>query len=153
MGSLTLALVISAAVSGWLNDRFSPRLMTILSAVVSAVGYVLISTARNRIQLIGYGAVLGIGMGVFLTTNWTLANLLAPSEEAGKYVGLTNIATAGSSALGGLMGPIIDRLNIVSPGNFYGYTFLFLVGGATALLSLAFLPGIKIPDDKKHAPA
>lgn len=153
MGSLTIALVISAAASGWLNDRFSPRLMTILSAIVTAVGYILLNSAHNRVQLIGYGSVLGVGMGIFLTTNWTLANLLAPPDEAGKYVGLTNIATAGSSALGGLMGPIIDHLNITAPGQFHGYTFLFLVGAATALLSLVFLPWIKIPSSTQQAPA
>ena len=36
--------------------------------------------------LIIFGTVLGAGIGLFLTSNWALANSLAPREEAGKYL-------------------------------------------------------------------
>ncbi len=54
-----------------------------------------------------FGSVVGAGIGLFLTSNWALANRLAPSEEAGKFLGLTNLATAGSGALARLEGPAL----------------------------------------------
>ena len=51
-----------------------------------------------------FGSLLGAGIGLFLTSNWALANSLAPEGEAGKYLGLTNLATAGSGGATGTIG-------------------------------------------------
>ena len=52
--------------------------------------------------------------------------------------GLTNLATAGSGAVGRLLGPVIDLLNNANPGAFAGYTAMFIFGaictGASSLL-------------------
>jgi len=56
-----------------------------------------------------------------------------PQKEAGRYLGLTNLATAGGSAAARLEGPLIDFFNSRSPGQ--GYTALFLVNGLFVLLS------------------
>lgn len=60
-----------------------------------------------------------------MSTNWALATDLAPRDEAARYLGLTNIATAGGGALARLQGPIIDLLNVRRPGS--GYLALFVV--------------------------
>jgi MFS family permease len=142
MGALTLALLIFAVVAGWLNDRFDSRIIMTTSAIITAAGCLLLMTARTRISLIGFGSIIGMGMGLFLTSNWALANRLAPPDEAGKYIGLTNIATAGAGALAGLLGPVIDHLNSTYQGNYYGYVFLFGLGAVCALASLIFLKWI-----------
>lgn len=143
MGTLTIFLLGFAAFAGWLNDRFNSRVIMISSAVLTAVGCVLLSFARNRATLMGFGAIIGAGMGLFLTSNWALANRLAPPDEAGKYIGLTNIATAGAGALAGLLGPVVDQMNSAHANAFQGYTFLFFLGAACALASLLFLKWIK----------
>lgn len=143
MGTLTVFLLGFAALAGWLNDKFKSRVIMIASAFLTAVGCILLSFARSRLTLMGFGAIIGAGMGLFLTSNWALANRLAPPDEAGKYIGLTNIATAGAGALAGLLGPIIDQMNSAKTGAFQGYTFLFFLGAGCALLSLIFLKWIK----------
>ena len=143
MGALTVALLIFAVVAGWLNDRYDSKKIMILSSIVTAVGCILLSFARTRISLIGFGSIIGAGMGLFLTSNWALANRLAPPDEAGKYIGLTNIATAGAGALAGLLGPVIDSLNYAYLGGYYGYLFLFGLGAVCALASLVFLKWIR----------
>jgi hypothetical protein len=54
--------------------------------------------------------------GIFVSVNWALATDLIPQEEAGKYLGLSNLATAGSAAVARLTGPMIDGLNALRPG-------------------------------------
>lgn len=98
---------------------------------------------RDLLSLGLYGGVVGAGMGLFLTANWAQANRLAPVAEAGKYLGLTNLATAGAGALARLEGPFIDVLNKAQPGAWWGYTALFLFGTACALASLPLLRKVR----------
>jgi MFS family permease len=93
--------------------------------------------------LVVFGSVLGAGIGLFLTANWALANKLAPAAEAGKYLGLSNLATAGSGALARLEGPALDWLNGLWPGQWVGYTFLFAFGTLSILLSALILIRIR----------
>jgi MFS family permease len=97
-----------------------------------------------------FGSILGAGIGLFLTSNWALANSLAPETEAGKYLGLTNLATAGSGALARLEGPALDWLNAAQPGAWIGYKGLFIFGAFTILLSAFFLKKIEVKAQQKQ---
>lgn len=99
--------------------------------------------ATDMRGLLMFGAVLGAGIGLFLTSNWALANSLAPETEAGKYLGLTNLATAGSGALARLEGPALDWLNSLSPGAWIGYKGLFIFGALCMIASLFLLKKIE----------
>ena len=148
MGALTVALLIFAVIAGWLNDRYNSKTIMVVSAILTAIGCILLNFARSRVAMIGFGSIIGAGMGLFLTSNWALANRLAPPDECGKYIGLTNIATAGAGALAGLMGPIVDQINSLQPQKYFGYTFLFGLGAICAIGSLFFLKWIH---DRKQA--
>ncbi len=143
LASITGALLLLAIVGGWLADRFGAKRILHVSSVLTAIGCTLILLGRDILTLGLYGSVLGMGMGLFLTANWALANKLAPGEEAGKYLGLTNIATAGAGALARLTGPVLDALNNARPGLWLGYTVLFLFGSFCALLSLPLLRKVR----------
>jgi MFS family permease len=91
-----------------------------------------------------FGSLLGAGLGLFLTSNWALANALVPQAEAGKYLGLTNLATAGAGALARLEGPLLDWLNHLWPGLWVGYKGLFIFGGIAIFLSLFILRKIEV---------
>lgn len=143
LASITGALLILSVIGGWLADRFGAKRILHVSVVLTAIGCLLLLLGRDILTLGLYGSVLGMGMGLFLTANWALANKLAPGEEAGKYLGLTNIATAGAGALARLSGPILDALNNVRPGLWLGYTVLFLFGSLCALISLPLLAKVR----------
>jgi MFS family permease len=72
------------------------------------------------------GALLGFSFGAFMSTNWALAIDLLPKGGEARYLGLTNLATAGGSALTlFIIGPMIDFFNAYGPG--LGYKVMFLV--------------------------
>ena len=100
--------------------------------------------ATDMRGLLIFGSVLGAGIGLFLTSNWALANSLAPGAEAGKFLGLTNLATAGSAALARLEGPALDSLNAAWPGAWVGYKGLFIFGAICMLLSVLLLQKIDV---------
>jgi MFS family permease len=84
-----------------------------------------------------------------MSTNWALANDMAPKGDAGKYMGLTNLATAGSAAIARLEGPMTDTLNNAAPGEWWGWTALFIISALLMMVSALFLR--KIPEPSKAA--
>jgi MFS family permease len=139
MAVLAISLVICALLAGWVSDRWGPNKVLIAASILAGIGSGLLIFAKDLTQVKVFGSVLGAGIGLFLTANWTLASQLAPKKEAGKYMGLTNFATAGASAASKLFGIPIDWLNRNSPGEFRGYDLLFAGGALFAMISLFYL--------------
>ncbi|WP_298003846.1 PucC family protein, partial [Anaerolinea sp.] len=66
----------------------------------------------------------------FYATSWALGVSLVPEDQAGRYLGVSNLAGAGAGMVGtGIGGPIADWINRIQPG--MGY---FVIFGAYALL-------------------
>jgi Na+/melibiose symporter-like transporter len=138
--TLGVLLVVTALAGGWLTDRFGSVAMSIVAGVLVITGYILLLTVHDVQLLTWLGILIGAGMGFFLTANWAMANRLAPKAESGKYMGLTNLATAGAAALARLEGPGIDFFNNASKGAWYGYKGMFILAAVCTVISLLLLP-------------
>ena len=147
MGSFVVVLIIFSLLAGNLSDKYGRKKLQILSSIIGAIGAVLLIFADTPAQLLIYGSFMGVGLGIFLSTNWAFANSMAPKGDAGKYIGLTNIATAGSAAIARLEGPMTDALNNAAPGQWWGWTTLFAISALLMLLSAVAL--LKVPEAKK----
>jgi MFS family permease len=144
LAALTVALVVLVLIGGWLTDKYGAKRILYIATFVAATGIFLMMFATDMRGVMVFGAILGAGIGLFLTSNWALANGLAPQAEAGKYLGLTNLATAGSGALARLEGPALDWLNAAYPGMWLGYKGLFLFGALCILASVLILRKIEV---------
>ncbi len=144
LARMTIALIALVLVGGWLTDRFGARKVLYAASFIAAVGMMMLLFATDMNSVNSAAYVVGSGIGLFLTSNWALANALAPGEEAGKFLGLTNIATAGSGALARLEGPALDYLNAAWPAVWVGYKAMFLFGVVCILLSVLLL--VRIPE-------
>lgn len=147
MGSFVVVLIIFSLVAGVLSDKRGRKKLLYLSSVIGAIGAVLLIFASTSAELLIYGSIMGVGLGIFLSVNWAFANDMAPQGDAGKYMGLTNIATAGSAAVARLEGPMTDLLNNAAPGQWWGWTALFAVSALLMLLSAVAL--FKVPEPVK----
>ena len=145
LAALTLTLVVLVLLGGWLTDKYGAKRILAIGTYIAGAGMFLMLFATDMRGLIVIGSILGAGIGLFLTSNWSLANALAPQKEAGKYLGLTNLATAGSAALSRLEGPALDWLNAAWPGAWVGYRGLFIFGGLCMFLSVFLLRKIVVP--------
>lgn len=143
MTALALMLVVAAALGGWLADRIGARRVVQIASVISSAGCFLLPMARDLDGLVVFAGVLGAGIGLYLSANWALASRLAPKAQAGRFLGLTNLATAGASAFSRLLGFPVDWLNNAYPGAFMGYFGLFALGGVCALVSLILLARVR----------
>lgn len=132
-------LIIFALVGGYLADRIGRRRLVGLSCLIAAVGTVALLFSTTIPLVLISGCVIGVGAGIFMATNWALGTDLAPPEEAGKYLGISNLAGAGAGIVGaGIGGPMADYFNLLRPG--LGYLVIFAIYAAlflVAALSLA----------------
>lgn len=122
--------------AGRLSDRVGRRPIAIAAGLLGALSIALIFLFKDSYMLIIlYGGLLGISFGAFISTNWALATDLVAKGEEARYLGLTNLATAGGAALARLIGPVIDFFNAYRPELGYSVMLLacfiyFLVGAA-----------------------
>ena len=121
---LGIAMLASVYPAGRLSDRIGRKPVIIASGVVGAAGILLLFSPAFEYILIG-GALQGVAAGSFMSSNWALATDLVPKSEEARYLGLTNLATAGGAALARAIGPGIDFFNDYSFG--LGYKFMLLV--------------------------
>ena len=142
-----VCILVFALLGGWLADRFSRKQLVALAGVVAAVGIFIVVVAPNLTVIYVGGLLIGAATGIFYTANWALGTELVPKEEAGRYLGISNLAGAGAGAVGAFIGgPIADFLTArvpEAPG--LGYTLLFAIYGVLFLLSVAALMRVKEP--------
>jgi MFS family permease len=111
MITVGISLLLSVYPAGLLSDKLGRQPLIVLSGAIGIFGLLVLYFSPTYFGVLVCGALLGIATGSFLSTNWALATDLALSGEEARYLGLTNLATAGAGALSRLAGPMIDFLN------------------------------------------
>ncbi|MDD4875704.1 MAG: MFS transporter [Dehalococcoidales bacterium] len=127
--------------AGRLSDKLGRKPIVFSSALLSALGIMLLFFSNSYMQIMLCSTLLGLSFGTFISTNWALATDLLPKGEEALYLGLTNLATAGGSALVlFFIGPTIDYFNTISFGLGYKVMFIicfvFFIAGALAVLKI-----------------
>jgi len=133
-------MLIAVYPAGRLSDIIGRRPVVISSGLLGAVGVLVIFFATGYGTIIVGGVIIGIGTGAFMSSNWALATDLVPAGEEARYLGLTNLATAGGAALARLIGPAIDYFNHYGAGVGYqvmlGACFAYFAAGSLVLLKI-----------------
>jgi len=140
-----LFTMVTALPGGWLADKFGKKVLTAVAGLVAVIGtLILLSTTLvpNLTVMYVAGITIGLAAGLFMTTNWALGTELAPKEEAGRYLGISNLAGAGAGMVGaGIGGPVADLINRLRPG--LGYFVIFSCYVALFALSIVSLIWVK----------
>jgi Na+/melibiose symporter-like transporter len=110
--------------AGYLSDKIGRKPINIAAGLLGALGVAVIFSFQNYTSVLWGAGIIGIAVGAFNSTNWALATDLVPRTEEARYLGLTNLATAGGAALARLIGPLIDYLNRYDP--LLGYQVMLL---------------------------
>ncbi len=145
LGAIGLALTALVFPAGWLSDRLGRLRLNVMAGALAALGIFMLIFARSVNSVYVFATIIGMATGMFVSVNWALATDLIPREEAGKYLGLSNLATAGAGATSRLGGPLIDAVNALRPGAYLGYPALFLLASASTLLGTLLIRRIHSP--------
>ncbi len=126
--------VIAAPVSGVLSDQIGRVPVLRWSIFLGAIGLIGVAIAPTLPLAAAAGAVVAVGSGSFLSVNWALLSEGIPDGKGAQYYALSNISTAGASALAGLFGPLADAIAVIVPGGSYPITFA--IGAGVSLIAL-----------------
>lgn len=128
-------ILLTALPGGWLADRFGKKPLIAISGMLAMLGtFVVVSVPVLTAIYVG-GCLAGAAIGLFYPANWALGTDIVPRDQAGRYLGLSNLAGAGAGAIGAYIGgPIADNL---------GYGLLFTIYGVLFLFSIVALKGIR----------
>lgn len=140
-------ILMSAFPAGWLVDRVGRKRVVAWSGMIAAAGTALTLLAADLTLVFAGGCVIGMATGIFYTASWALGTSLVPEGEAGRYLGISNLAGAGAGAIGAYIGgPVADfftRYTPQVPG--LGYVVLFAIYGLLFVLSTLLLVRVREP--------
>jgi len=147
---VALFLIPSALGGGYLADRIGRRRLVGFAGLACTLGTCVLLISPTLPAVIAGGCILGLGAGTFMATSWALGTDLAPPQEAGRYLGISNLAGAGAGIVGaGIGGPLADFFNRLQPG--LGYLVIFALYAGLFLLSVLTLRWIPEPGRRQAA--
>ena len=135
---VAIATVLTTIPASRLSDRLGRKPIIYASCAIGGLGVLIAALAPSvPIAVVG-GALYGASAGMFLSVDWALMTDIIPKASAGRYMGLSNVATGASAPVSVFIaGFVIDGVNSAA-GLGTGPRVAFIVGvvfyGLAALL-------------------
>jgi MFS family permease len=133
---LPLVLVSSALTvyfAGWLSDRVGRKKLVYLAGAMMTIVALIFIFAQSFSAALVAALFFGLGFGAYTSVDWALAtDVLPPTDEAGKYMGIWSAAGIIPQVIGVVLGGTITHFLKQLP-NHLGYDALF---GVTVVLFL-----------------
>jgi len=141
------SVLLIALPSGRMADRWGRKPLVLAACALTTLGTILIVLFRDQNGLTYAGALVGFGSGIFISADFALLTDIVPNDEAGRYLGISGIASAGGGAIARLLGgSLIDPINNATGTSSTGYIVLYWL--AAILFLLSFLAAIRLPNEE-----
>ena len=130
LGATAVATALSTIPAAKVSDRVGRKPVIWVACAVGATGLSTFAFAPTiEVALVG-GVLLGVGSGMFLAVDWALLSELVPKASSGRYMGMSNLATALQAVVATLFGGLV--LDVVANG-FLGVTADFSASARWAI--------------------
>jgi MFS family permease len=140
--SLALVAIVTGATTipaGRLSDRVGRKNVIYAACVIGSVGMAIIVAAPS-VYVAELGLLLvGVGAGAFYAVDWALMTDIIPKDSSGRYMGISNVATASAGALAlAIGGTTMDLVSVAAgleagPRAAYALAVLYFLIGAVLL--------------------
>ena len=138
MSTITMVVsLVGSVVAGPFSDFIGRRkIPVVVASVCFAIGIAMPWIMPTTMGMYLYAAIAGLGYGVYSSVDQALlVDVLPNKEEAGKDLGILNLATT----LGQMLGPVIMSSVVLA----LGYVFAFPIAICFALVGCVFIMLIK----------
>jgi predicted MFS family arabinose efflux permease len=121
-----------------LSDRIGRKPVIYGACLIGAIGVAITSLAPVvPVALVGAG-LFGMSQGVFLSVDWALMTDIIPRASAGRYMGISNVATGSAGLLAAVVGGLVLDVTARLGGDAIAPRVAFIVAvllfGVSALL-------------------
>ena len=136
---IVIGNLAAAVPASRLSDRIGRKPIIYGACLVGGLGTAIAGLAPGLpVAVVGI-ALFGVSAGMFLAVDWALMTDIIPIAAAGRYMGLSNVATGASTPIGiAVGGLILDAVNR-SAGVGSGPRAAFLVGACLYGVAALFL--------------
>jgi len=151
LAAVILGNLIAVIPAGKIGDRIGRKPVVWAACLMAATGMALCATASGTpgtlpIQAVIGAGLFGTGLGSFLSVDWALLTSVVPGASGGRYMGISNVATAMAGVLGiATGGPLLDAMDAIGLGN--GPRAAFSL--AVVYLVLGMLPLIWVREPRR----
>jgi MFS family permease len=151
-GLVIVSALIVALPAARSSDRIGRRPLILVGGLLGAAGVLLLifshyellpssvlhplahalHVPRLAAQATLVGVLIGIGYGLFFSVDWAFIQDIIPADEAGLFMGFSNIASAGSGVIARFVGGFLLEFN-------NGPQLLGLPGGYPVIFTVFFI--------------
>jgi MFS family permease len=136
---ILVGILLSTIPAARISDRIGRKPPIYAACVIGAGGMAVVALAPIPAVAMAGGFLIGVAAGAFLAVDWALMTDIIPKEAAGKFMGLSNVATGLAGVLAVVIGGLIvdgffaAGLASAGPRVAYGVAVLFFGIGALFL--------------------
>lgn len=132
-----IVTLVGSLVSGPISDVIGRRKVpVVVASILFAIGIAMPWVMPTVMGMYLYAGIAGFGYGVYSSVDQALnVDVLPNKEQAGKDLGILNLATT----LGQMVGPLVMSTIVVN----FGYSFAFPTAIVFALVGCIFIFAIK----------
>ena len=106
-GIVALCTAVSTIPAARIADRYGRKRVIYLACLIAAIGMTVCAVAPSIPVFIGGAVLMGVGLGSFLAVDWALMTDIIPKESSGRYMGISNVATATNGVISMFIGGVL----------------------------------------------
>jgi len=113
LGATVLGNVATVVPAGRISDRVGRKKVIYAACATAAAGMLIVALSPAvPVSIVGAG-LFGAGTGMFLAVDWALMTDIIPKASSGRYMGISNVATASAGVFavmsGGPLHDVVDN--------------------------------------------
>ena len=97
---IALATAVATVPAARLSDRIGRKRVIYWSYALAAIGVAGVALSPNLILTLLSLVPLGLSAGAFLVVDWALMTDIIPKASSGRFMGISNVATASAGPVG-----------------------------------------------------
>lgn len=153
LGATVLGNVVSVIPAARVSDRIGRKPVIYAACALGGLGMGVVAVAPAiPVAIVGAG-LFGAGSGMFLAVDWALMTDIIPKASSGRYMGISNVATATAGIFAVMTGGLLMDATNAAMG--YGSGPRFALGLAViyyVLGALLLRPVVEPRTQREHVP-
>jgi MFS family permease len=102
-----LSTVCATVPAARISQRVGRKPVIYAATGLSAIGMTIAALAPGPLFVVAAAVLIGVGAGSFLAVDWALMTEIIPRASSGRYMGISNVATATNGVVAILIGGLI----------------------------------------------
>lgn len=137
-----ITVILVTVPSARISDRIGRKPVVWAACGLGAAGMAITSVAPAAVTVMPGVVLVAAASGIFLAVDWAYMTDIIPKISAGRYMGLSNVATASSTAAAPALGGLLIFLTTEVVGRMAGEDVGLALGPRVAYASSLILFGI-----------